>query len=172
VNDSWLLLLLSQPTGNAALRMRVWREMKARGAALLRDGVYLLPDNDNARAAFDLLAAAVNDGGGSVYIVRAQADVKQQREWCKLFDGTRDYAALLERCQGLTNRLAGRPEELRKQVHDLDDELAAIVAVDYFPGPAQGQLQSAVADLRLALARAIAQDEPRPAATIPKRQPR
>jgi len=173
MESRWLLLMLTQPTGNAALRMRVWREMKARGAALLRDGVYLLPDGDNARAAFDLLAEAVGEGGGSAHVVRAQADARQQRDWQARFDRADAYAGLLERCQRLIERLGDRrPEELRRRLHELDDEMAAIVAVDYFPGPAQAQLQRALADLRAAVERLVAADEPRLPGASPTPQAR
>lgn len=37
------LLISSLPTQNTSTRMRVWRSLKASGAAILRDGVYLLP---------------------------------------------------------------------------------------------------------------------------------
>ena len=40
---SWQLLVLSLPTENATARMRAWRALKASGAAVLRDGVYLMP---------------------------------------------------------------------------------------------------------------------------------
>ena len=36
-------LVLSLPTRNSTLRMRVWRALKDSGCAVLRDGVYLLP---------------------------------------------------------------------------------------------------------------------------------
>ena len=44
-------LVLSLPTRNSTLRMRVWRALKECGAAVLRDGVYLLPQAE----AFDKL---------------------------------------------------------------------------------------------------------------------
>jgi len=118
----------------------VWREMKSRGAALLRDGVYLLPERDNARAAFDLLAAAVGEGGGSAHVVQAQAEGRQQRDWRMLFDRADAYAGLLDQCQRVMGRFkALRPDERRRRLKALDEELAAIVAVDYFPGPAQAR---------------------------------
>lgn len=40
----WSLLILGLPTANATERMRAWRTLKASGAAVLRDGVYLLPE--------------------------------------------------------------------------------------------------------------------------------
>jgi DNA-binding transcriptional regulator PaaX len=38
------ILILTLPTQQATLRMRVWRALKNTGAAMLRDGVYLLPE--------------------------------------------------------------------------------------------------------------------------------
>jgi DNA-binding transcriptional regulator PaaX len=54
-----LLLILSLPTENAAARMRAWRALKASGAAVLRDGVYLMPEQTVCRTALDAIAADV-----------------------------------------------------------------------------------------------------------------
>ena len=37
-------LVLSLPTRNSTLRMRIWRALKDSGCGALRDGVYLLPE--------------------------------------------------------------------------------------------------------------------------------
>ena len=44
--SDWLLLILTLPTANTNVRMRAWRALKNAGAAVLRDGVYLLPENE------------------------------------------------------------------------------------------------------------------------------
>ena len=49
---NWLLLILSLPTENATARMRCWRALKACGAVVLRDGVYLLPDQGSNAESF------------------------------------------------------------------------------------------------------------------------
>ena len=41
--ESFNALVLSLPTRNSTLRMRVWRGLKETGCGVLRDGVYLLP---------------------------------------------------------------------------------------------------------------------------------
>ncbi len=43
---------MSLPAENTTIRMRVWRAVKASGAAVLRDGVYLLPERDDSHLAF------------------------------------------------------------------------------------------------------------------------
>ena len=41
--NNWLLLVTTLPTENATVRQRAWRALKSSGAAVLRDGVYLMP---------------------------------------------------------------------------------------------------------------------------------
>ena len=36
-------LILSLPTRNSTMRMRVWRALKETGCGVLRDGLYVLP---------------------------------------------------------------------------------------------------------------------------------
>ena len=52
----WLILVLSLPTENATVRMRAWRALRAAGAAVLRDGVYLLPARDDCRLTLEAIA--------------------------------------------------------------------------------------------------------------------
>ena len=59
---TWRLLVLSLPTENATARMRAWRSLKAAGAAVLRDGVYLLPDGDAHGATLQAVADDVRQG--------------------------------------------------------------------------------------------------------------
>jgi len=40
----WLILVATLPTNPSALRVRVWRALKATGAGTLREGVYVLPN--------------------------------------------------------------------------------------------------------------------------------
>ena len=41
--ESFNTLVLSLPTRNSTLRMRLWRALKDSGCGVLRDGVYVLP---------------------------------------------------------------------------------------------------------------------------------
>jgi len=157
----WTLLVTTQPTGNAAVRMRVWREVRRLGAAILRDGVYLLPARPELASAFDQLARNVEQGAGSAHVMQVDASSDQQAQWRALFDRSSDYGELLKRCQKLRGRLGrDRVDVLRKAVRELDGELAALASIDYFPGPAAEQLASALTDLRIAVERLAAPDEP------------
>src|ERR1700676_5577519 len=62
----WLMLVNSVSGENKTARMRIWRALKASGAAALRDGVYLLPKSESARAVFDEQAEEVGAAGGTI----------------------------------------------------------------------------------------------------------
>ena len=61
--NNWLLFITSLPTENATIRMRVWHALKASGAAVLRDGVYLMPDRTPCNDTLEAIAAEVRAGG-------------------------------------------------------------------------------------------------------------
>ncbi len=160
---NWSLLVVAQSASNAA-RMRVWREIKALGAAILRDGVYLLPASEATTAALAALADAVHDAGGQAYLMPVDAGDDQSVRWRDLFDRTHDYSALIERAQKLVAQVrSGDIETLRRVARALDQETQAVVAIDYFAGPAREQAQQAVAQARAAVERRADPTEPRAA---------
>src|SRR5438552_10451700 len=94
----WLLLISNLPGHNPSLRMRTWRALKAAGAGLLRDGVYLLPNTESARELFDEQASDIKQAGGAAHLVSFEAESEAQtEELARLFDRTGDYGELIER---------------------------------------------------------------------------
>ena len=89
----WTTLISSLPTENTTARMRAWRALKASGAAVLKDGVYLLPERPACRNVLETVAADVVAGGGSAYVMAVQEPANAAFE--ALFDRTADFAALL-----------------------------------------------------------------------------
>ena len=63
----WSLLLVTLPSQPNAVRLRIWRALKALGCAALRDGAYLLPASQVA--ALDALAAEVRSHGGTASVL-------------------------------------------------------------------------------------------------------
>ena len=55
-------LVLSLPTRNSTIRMRVWRALKETGCGVLRDGVYLLPA----------------DSAGSTVLAKLESDIDRK----------------------------------------------------------------------------------------------
>jgi hypothetical protein len=155
----WLLLILSLPTENTTVRMRAWRALKGAGAAQLRDGVYLLPDREPCPAVLESVAADVVAGGGTSHLLRAEQ--APGVDYTALFDRNASYAQLLDEVNAARQVLgADTASELLKQTRKLRKALDAIAQTDYFPGGAQRQVDNALQELELALARALAPDEP------------
>jgi len=160
VNGPWIILIATQPTGNAAVRMRVWREVRSRGAAILRDGVYLLPARPELATAFAALAAAVEAAGGSAHVLNADADDAQEAEWRQLFDRTAEYTELLAQIRERSACSKQPVAAARSSCRELEQQFAAIAGTDYFAGPGREQVAQALADWRAQIERRASPDEP------------
>ena len=170
---AWLMLVVSLPGRSQAPRMRLWRALKGAGAAMLRDGVYVLPASHAARALFTARAGEANRIGGSAHVVAfAAVDRGQESGLRTAFDRTRSYALGLEHLAGLRARLPKLGEtEARRRLAAMRRELEAIAATDFFPGAARLQVQAALTDAEHALNAQFSPDEPHAKkAAIPRRR--
>nr|AFN71161.1 chromate resistance regulatory protein [Alishewanella sp. HW16] len=159
--NTWLVLVISLPTENATARMRAWRALKASGAAVLRDGVYLLPNQSSCRSTFDAVAADVVANGGSAYVLSAEepSDIHFQEQ----FDRGDEYAHLLVDIQTVRNELtADTALGVAKQIRKLRKAFTALMEIDFFPGEAQKQADAALVELEVAVNRVLSPNEPHP----------
>jgi hypothetical protein len=155
----WLVLVLSLPTENATVRMRAWRALRATGAAVLRDGVYLLPVRDDARLTLEAIAADVQAGGGNTHLMLA--DEPPGTTFAALFDRSDEYAALLDEIRQLSDSLdAANALDASKQARKLRKTFTALAAIDFFAGEAQKQTDAALHELEIAANRALSPGEP------------
>ena len=145
---TWILLITSLPTENATARMRAWRSLKASGATVLRDGVYLMPEREACRVTLESVATDVRAADGN---------------FGSLFDRSADFANLLGEIslarEGLHPESAN---DVLKQARRLRKTFTNLVAIDFFPGEAQKQADEALRDLEQRAAWALSPDEPRP----------
>ena len=87
----WSILIVTLPTQPNAVRLRIWRALKALGCAALRDGAYLLPDEH--ASALESLAAEVQEHGGTASVLTlSPRDEAQRAEVLAQFDRTEAYA--------------------------------------------------------------------------------
>ena len=154
----WHLLVLSLPTENATARMRAWRALKACGAAVLRDGVYLLPDGPEQHAALVAIADDLRANGGTAYLLRTDAE---RAEFEPLFDRNAEFGALIAE---ITARRAALSEssafDTIKQARMLRKTFGQLAAIDFFASEAQRQAGAALQELEAEANRMFAPDEP------------
>lgn len=158
-NQAWVVLILSLPTENATVRMRAWRALKAAGVAVLRDGVYLLPDLPSGPKVFESVVKDVQESGGKAYVLNAADD--DSANFPALFDRTEEYAALMAELAQLQASFSSEAlPSLIKQVRKVRKAFTALVSIDYFPNEAQAQTQAALLSAEQQLNRLVSPDEP------------
>lgn len=160
----WAILIATLPTQPNAVRLRVWRALKALGCASLRDGTYLLP---HAQAsALELLATKVREHGGSASVMTlSPRDEAQRDEVLAQFDRSEAYAQWRDTAAALQAALDGLGEtEARRRLRGVADALQGLHAIDYYPGPAAEQADAELTALRRVVEARFSKDEPQPRA--------
>ncbi len=155
------LLIVTLPTEPTAVRMRIWRALKALGCGALRDGAYLLPAAK--RECFDPLAGEVREHGGTAMVLAlAPLDAAQHDELLALFDRSETYAQWHEGLAALHAELGALTEaEARRRLRGAAESLQTISRSDHYPGAAAAQAQAALDALRAAIDAAHSKGEPR-----------
>ncbi|MFZ6050257.1 chromate resistance protein ChrB domain-containing protein [Pseudomonas sp. CR3202] len=155
----WLILVIGLPTANATERMRAWRALKACGAAVLRDGVHMLPDNPSCRDALSAIEREILSINGTAYLLPVQDPLGER--FIPLFDRNEEYAALRAEIDACRSQLT--PENAlasTRQIRKLRKSFAQLAGIDFFPGQTRQQTDTALQELETAVSRALSADEP------------
>jgi hypothetical protein len=144
-------LMLTLPTQPNAVRLRLWRALKALGCALLRDGVYLLP-REQAKL-FDPIVDEAREHGGSAAVLDVSARSEAQRaQLVDLFDRREAYAQWRGEADALAGALPALDEsESRRRLRIVAESLQSIRRIDYYAGAAADQAADHLAGLRQAI---------------------
>jgi hypothetical protein len=154
----WHLLIVSTPGRQAALRMRLWRHLKASGAAILRDGVYVLPRRPRSLEALEAQACAVAESGGSAKVLSVDAD---GADFAGLFDRTAEYGELVTGVRALMRTLRrAKPGDASRSLARFGQAFEDIAQRDFFPGEAREQARAALDELAGAVRALHAPGEP------------
>lgn len=164
-------LVLSLPTRNSTLRMRLWRALKQTGCAVLRDGVYLLPASASSYEALAKLASDIDSHGGLAMIFEVRTrSAAQLADLRGRFDRAHEYGAMVRRIALAKASLARLgPRRGQTEIRRLEQALAKLSAVDFYPGEAKAQAAAAFCELRGAYRAAYGGGEPRTSRRTPRR---
>lgn len=133
LSTSWQLLLVSLAGPHGALRLRLWRQLKAAGAVALREGAYLLPSWAELASVFEGWRDEIVASDNSAYVVQVPAqDAQTQSEWVGLFDRSEEYRQWTEALQSLLSELPEAESEARRLLRQRRKDLDAIQAIDFF----------------------------------------
>ncbi|WP_073526854.1 chromate resistance protein ChrB domain-containing protein [Pseudomonas fluorescens] len=157
--NNWIALILGLPTAHATERMRAWRALKASGAAVLRDGAYLLPDTRACREALNAVERDILAINGTAYLLPV-ADPDGER-FIGLFDRHDDYNKLHAEIEAYRAQLnAENALATARHIRKLRKIYDQVVSIDYFPGRPKQQIDLALQELETAVSRALSPDEP------------
>ena len=159
---AWLLFILTLQGQQPAVRMRVWRALKSLGTAVLRDGVYLLPNREEFLEPLQAQSEEVTACGGSAQILEVEArDKSQEAEFRQLFDRTPDYEKLVLEVRGARKGIGKVGATiLASSLTRLLRDYGTIAQQDFFPGAAREQTRDALESLTAAANVVLAPDEP------------
>ena len=145
----WLLLAATLPSAPSALRVRVWRSLRATGCASLRDGVYLLPaDAPTASDLRDLGTTIAEAGADSHLLALRASDAEQEAGFIALFDRSAAYAGFAQKLKAARSASRDAADaEQRQTLRTLERQLEAIVAIDFFPGKTKDSVERSLATL-------------------------
>lgn len=146
-HDRWLVLIASLPTEDPAARMRMLRTLESLGAAVMREGAYLLPDNAASRQGLEALAEYIGKGAGHAQMLQVTALTEaQQSGFRALFDRSARYVELIKVVDSLKVGFGiADPSAIAHVLHRQRREFHAISALDFFPSEARTRAESVLA---------------------------
>jgi len=144
----WLVTVTQLPTDDPAGRMRMLRTLESLGAAVMREGVYLLPDTQDNRHALESLAQYVAQNAGIASVLRVEAaSGAQQAQLERYFDRTARYDELTKNILSLRIGFGvSDASAISRVLHKQRRDYEAVAALDFFPTEARGRTERALAE--------------------------
>jgi len=161
---SWLLVAIVTG-GDAALRVRVWRELRKLGAVYLHSSVCLLPDQPVVADTVETLSRRVRDSGGKAQVLKtvliddveeariiAEQSADRNTEYREVVERTGEFLAEIDRETHRNRATYTEVEESEADLERFHRWHASIVARDYFHAPGRHHAEAAIQRCRDALA--------------------
>ncbi len=149
----WLVTVTQLPTADPAGRMRMLRTLESLGAAVMREGVYVLPDTPENRHALERLAQYVAQNAGIASVLRVEAAGEEQHaQFKRYFDRSARYDELTKNVHSLRVGFGvSDASAIARVLHKQRRDFEAIAALDFFPDAARGRAEAALAEAEAAV---------------------
>jgi hypothetical protein len=140
-------LIAQLPVDDPSSRMRVLRTLESLGSAVMRDGVYLLPDTPANRQSLEALTEYIFKIAGTAHVLRVSALSPMQHDaFVRLFDRSARYENLIKTVESLRVGFGhSDPSAISRVVHKQRREFESIAALDFFPTTARARAQASLA---------------------------
>jgi hypothetical protein len=160
--SQWLVLATTLPTDDPAVRMRVLRTLESLGCAMLREGVYLLPDNPGTRQGVTRLSEYIGRISGSAHVLCVTAaDAAQVEAFRALFDRSSKYEQLVKAVEGLRAGFGiSDPGAIARVLNKQRREFDTISALDFFPSAARERAERALGETEAEVRKLMFPDAP------------
>ncbi len=144
----WLAYITTLPTEDPAARMRVLRTLESLGCAMIRDGVFLLPDTPDARRGLSSLSEHIARINGSAHLLSVNSlDDDQTRQFLGLFDRTHKYNELIKSVESLKTAFGiSDPVSLMHLLNKHKSEYEIISTLDFFPSESKERAARALSE--------------------------
>jgi len=149
----WLAYVTTLPTEDPAARMLVLRTLESLGCAVIREGVFLLPDTPAARQGLTSLSDHIARINGSAYLLAVNSlDESQTRQFLGLFDRTHKYNDLIKTVEGLKAGFGvSDPVSIMRLLNKHKREYEIISTLDFFPSESKARAARALSEAEQAV---------------------
>lgn len=149
----WLAYVTTLPTDDPAARMRILRTLESLGCAMLREGVFLLPDTPVARQSLTSLSDHIARINGSAHLLSVSSlDEAQAQQFLRLFDRTRKYDDLIKTVESLRSAFGiSDPGSIMRLLQKHKREYKIISTLDFFPSASRERAARALTEAEQAV---------------------
>lgn len=153
VSTHWLAYVTTLPTDDPAARMRILRTLESLGCAVLREGVFLLPDTPAARQGLSSLTDHVARINGSALLLSVTSlDEAQAQQFLGFFDRTHKYDDLIKTVESLRSAFGiSDPVSIMRLLQKHKREYKIISALDFFPSESRERATRALTEAEQAV---------------------
>jgi len=146
---AWLMLVATMPSAEPTARMKILRTLETLGAAPLREGVYLLPENEANRAGLDRLSLYIRASEGAAHVIAfGTHELDQDQSFRELFDRGLQYDNIMRTLDSLRIGMGTADSSaLARVVRRQREALENLVTIDFFGSPARTSAMLRLAEI-------------------------